>query len=157
MADQIRIAGLREFQRALKRMDSDLPKALRLAMNEAAQIVVDEAKPKVPRRTGRAAASIRVASTRTAARVREGGARVPYMPWLDFGGTVGRGRKAAVRVGRGHHRTADQQARAGSVKRPYYSDGRYIWRAVGVRRDDITAVLQKALVSVAEQAGLKVS
>lgn len=135
MAEPIRIEGLREFQRGLRKMDKDLPKALRIALNEAAQIVVDEARPKVPRRTGRAAASIRVASTRTAARVREGGGRVPYMPWLDFGGRTGRNR---------------------SVVRPFYRQGRYVWRAVGARRDDITAAMEKALVGVAQSAGLEV-
>ncbi|WP_307962251.1 hypothetical protein [Salinispora arenicola] len=55
-------------------------------MNDAAQVVVDWARPRVSRRSGRAARSLRVASTGKAVRVRAGGARVPYYPWLDFGG-----------------------------------------------------------------------
>src|SRR5689334_15341087 len=83
--EPIKITGLAEFNRALRRMSTDLPKALRQAQNEAAGIVVDWARPRVPVRSGRAARSVRASSTRTAARVTGGGARVPYYPWLDFG------------------------------------------------------------------------
>jgi hypothetical protein len=67
----------------------------------------------VPRRTGRAGGTIKAASTRTEARVSEGGARAPYMPWLDFGGRVGR---------------------KNSVKRPFLKEGRYIWKSFGAHR-----------------------
>ena len=135
MPEAIRIDGLREFRRALKTMDSGLPRTMRLALNSAADIVVGEAKPRVPRRTGRAAGSIRAASTQRAARVRGGGARVPYFAWLDFGGRTGRNR---------------------SVRRAFYKEGRYVWKAFGVRRADITATLEKALVGLATSAGLEV-
>ena len=39
----VRITGLAEFSRNLKKLDSDLPKALRVAMNDAANVVVDAA------------------------------------------------------------------------------------------------------------------
>lgn len=139
MPNAIRIDGLAQFSRSLKKLDSDLPKSLRLALNEAAQLVIDDARPKVPRLTGRARASIKVASTRTAVRVRAGGPRAPYFAWLDWGGRVGRKR---------------------SIHRPFIKDeGRYLYKSYfGLKKSgDFERVLSRALVGVAKQAGLEVT
>lgn len=135
MPELIKVEGLREFRAGLRQLDAGLPKGLRVAANRAAQLVVDEAKPRVPRRSGRAAGTIRAASTQTAARVRAGGKRVPYYPWLDFGGRVGPG---------------------GSVRRPFLKSGRYIWAAFAGNRDRIQAELATALADVARDAGVQV-
>lgn len=134
----IKIDGLAQFSRNLKKIDSELPKALRIAMNEAADVVVQAARPKVPKRTGRAARSIRVASTRTAVRVRAGGRRAPYYSWLDFGGRVGRRR---------------------SVIRPFLKEGRYLYKEYFDLRDsgELRQVLERALLNVVEQAGIEVT
>lgn len=132
----VEVEGLRDFLKRLKQVDSNLPKAVRLAMNDAVQIVIDEAKPRIPRRTGRAAASVRAASTRTSSRIRAGGARAPYFPWLDWGGRVGRKR---------------------SVRRTYIPvTGRYLYRAYFKKRDDgsFEAALEDALQKVARDAGI---
>lgn len=133
MAEVIRIEGLKEFRRDLRRLDKSLPKGIRVAGNEAAQIVVKAAKPRIPRRTGRAAGSVRVASTGTAARVSGGGARVPYYPWLDFGGRVGR-----------RHQT----------KRPFLKEGRYIWRAFADHRGEVERKMRDELAKLARDSGL---
>jgi len=135
MADAIRIDGLAEFSRNLKKLDSDLPKALRVALNEAADVVVAYARPLVPRRTGRAQASIKARSTRTEVRVQGGSARAPYYPWLDFGGRVGRNR---------------------SVQRTFMKEGRYIYKGYFAKRAEFEEVLTRALVDVARQAGIEV-
>lgn len=137
MTDAIKIDGLAQFSRDLKKLDSDLPKALRVALNSAAGLVVDQARPGIPKRSGKAARSVRAKSTRTAARVAGGGARVPYYPWLDFGGRVGKGR---------------------SVVRPFKKDGRYIYHAYfGLKRTgEFQEVLTGALLDVARQAGIGV-
>ena len=137
MADAIKVDGLAQFSRNLKKLDADLPKALRIALNEAADVVVGDAKSRVPRRTGRAQASIKAQSTRTAVRVKAGGARVPYFAWLDFGGRVGRKR---------------------SVKRAFLKEGRYLYAAYFDKRDsgELQTVLTKALLDVVRQAGLEV-
>lgn len=133
MAQVIRVEGLKEFRRNLRQLDRNLPKGLRHAGNEAAQIVVATAKPRVPRLTGRAAGSIKAASTATAARVQGGSKRVPYYGFLDFGG----------RVGRRH-----------SVKRPFLKEGRYIWAAFAARRTEVQRKLRDELYALAERAGL---
>jgi len=149
----IRIEGLAQFSRALRKLDNDLPKLLRLAMNDAAAVVVDYGQARMPRRTGRAVSTIKARSTRTSVRVVEGGPKAPYVPWLDFGGTVGRGRRR-IRTGRGIRGAARF---AGSVKRPYYNEGRYLYPALHDKRDEIQAALENALTGVATAAGLELS
>lgn len=138
MAEAIKVEGLRELQRSLKQLSADLPKVLRIALNQAAEIVVSDARPKVPQRSGRAAATVKARSTRTEVRVSGGGNRAPYYPWLDFGGKVGRKR---------------------SVRRAFLPDGRYIYAAYGRKRDsgEFADVLSRALVDVAAQAGMTVT
>lgn len=133
LIDAVRVEGLAQLNRSLKALGSDMPKALRLAANEAASIVVEAARADVPRRSGRAAASIRASSTRTAARVTSGGKRAPYFPWLDYGGRVGR-RKAS--------------------RRPFISDGRYVYPAYREHREEFEQVLSDALARVIHDAGL---
>lgn len=134
MPDPIRIDGLAQFSRNLKKLDADLPKAVRIALNEAADVIVGYAKPKVPRRSGKAQASIKARSTRTAVRVQGGSSRVPYYPWLDFGGRVGRKK---------------------SVKRAFLKEGRYIFAAYFDHGDEFGEVLSRSLVDVVRQAGFE--
>jgi hypothetical protein len=135
MTEPIVVEGLKEFSRALRKLDNDLPKALRLAHNEAAQLIVDYARPRVPRKTGRAAGTIKAKSTRTASRVSEGSKAVPYVPWLDFGGRVGPKR---------------------SVKRPFVKEGRFLYKALGATHDEFSQLLTEKLVEVARSAGMEV-
>lgn len=134
-SDAIKIEGLAEFSRNLRKLGSDLPKGLRLAANESANIVVDAAKPEVPKLTGGAAGTLKAKSTRTEARVQGGSNARPYYPWLDFGGSVG------IR---------------NSVKRPFLKEGRYIYPAFKQNKDSVHKTLLEQLVKVAESAGLPV-
>jgi hypothetical protein len=136
MQPTIAVTGLRELARSLKKVDGEAAKQLRVVFNEAADLVVSTARPRIPRRTGRAAGSLKTRSTRTAVRVAFGGPRAPWYPWLDFGGRTGR-RK--------------------SVVRPFLTRGRYIFPAYDERRDDILAAMQEGIERVARDAGLEVS
>lgn len=136
MADPIKITGLAEFNRNLRKMSSELPKELRLVLNESADVVVDWARPKIPTVSGAARATLKAKSTRTEARVQGGSTRVPYYPWLDFGGKVGRNR---------------------SVARPFYSDGRYIYAGLHATREDIVSVMTDGVVRLVRSAGLEVT
>lgn len=133
--DPIRVTGLKEFNRALRKLDQDLPKATRKALNEAADVVADWARPRVPVRTGRAQRSVRASSTRTQARVTGGGARVPWYPWLDFGGRVGRRR---------------------AVHRAFLPGGRFIYAGYEATKEQAYDAMVRALTEVAEGAGLAV-
>lgn len=133
--EPIKVTGLAEFNRNLRKLDSELPKVLRLAHNEAAQLIVDYARPRVPRKSGRAAGTIKAKSTRTETRVSGGSKRVSYYPWLDFGGRVGPKR---------------------SVRRPFIKQGRYLYPALGANYDEFTALLERKLIDVARQVGVEV-
>lgn len=135
--DALRIEGLKEFNKALKDVDKNLPKAVRLALNEAADMVVDTAQSKVPRRSGRARKSLKAKSTRTLVRVGGGGGKAVYYGWLDFGGRVGKSK---------------------SVRRPFKKKGRYLYPSYFKHRDsgDIQRKMLDALTDVARKAGMDV-
>lgn len=137
MVEPIRIQGLAEFMRGVKRVDRDLGKAFRVAANNAASSVVDDAKSSVPSgppKGGHSSSSIKARSTQTQVRVSAGSKRFPYYAWLDFGGRVGR-RK--------------------SVVRPYRRSGRYLWASFSRNRPQLERGLAGALTDIARQAGLE--
>lgn len=136
MIEKVGVQGLSQFSRSLKKLDADAPKALRIALNGASDYLIGEARPLIPSRTGAARASLKAASTRTAVRISEGGAKAPYMPWLDYGGRTGPAR---------------------SVVRPFISEGRYLYPTLRKGREEFTSIMERALVSVAQGAGLEVS
>lgn len=136
MAEAVSIDGYAQFVKSLKRLDADAPKMNRQAMNAAAEIVLGYARPRVPRRTGRAASTLKAKSTQTAVRVQAGGSKAPWYPWLDFGGRVGRKK---------------------SVKRPFIGEGRYIYPALSAKRQEFEAAIAGALVDTARSAGLEVN
>jgi HK97 gp10 family phage protein len=136
LVDPIPVEGLRDLVRRLRAVDANLPKAMRLAANEAAAVVVDEAQLRTPRRSGKAQKSIKAKSTRTAARVTSGGNQAPYMPWLDFGGTVGKNDTA---------------------RRPFIPDGRYVYPAFRTKRQEVEDTYRAALDRIIDEAGLEAS
>lgn len=134
--DAIKIQGLTKLNRSLRDLSKDAPKQLRIVGNEAAEVVVDDARPDVPSDSGRAARTVRVASTRTAAQVKGGGARAPYYPWLDFGGKVGVNR---------------------SISREFIKRGRYIYPSYVDNKDVIADRLETGLTDLIRDSGLEPS
>lgn len=137
MTDAIGVKGLHEFAKAVRKIDPELAKEIRVVLNNAADTIVDRAAVMVPRRSGKAADSIKAKSTRKLSRVAGGSARAPYYPWLDFGG----------RVGRGH-----------SVERQFRKRGRYIYIQYFRARDsgEFQQIMSDGLLAVARRAGLEV-
>jgi hypothetical protein len=87
--DPIKITGLSEVQRNLRKLSSDaldLNKTEFLETNKrVAEIIINESKKYVPFRSGALAAAIRNASTKKSAKVRAGSAAVPYAGPIHFG------------------------------------------------------------------------
>ena len=87
--DPIKITGLSEVQRNLRKLSTDaldLNKTEFLETNkQVAEIVINETKKYVPILTGALAAAIRNASTKKSAKVRAGNAAVPYAGPIHFG------------------------------------------------------------------------
>lgn len=130
--DRITVSGIREFRAALRDVNAELPRRVRLVLNEGADVIVTDARHRVERRTGRAAASYRAQSTQTSARIAIGGRKAPHAPWLDFGGRVGPG---------------------GSVRRPFIHAGRYVFPALARHKSEILQRLADAVGELAREAG----
>lgn len=132
----VRVEGLRAFTRSLKDVDRELPKAVRLANNRIVQIIVDGVQPEIPVRSGRTRATVKAKSTRTAARISAGSKRSPQYGWLDFGGKTGIN---------------------GSVVRPFFKKGRYIYPTYEANQDRVVEVMVEEYSAIARDAGLEVS
>lgn len=85
---QIYVTGLRELRRDLGRVEPELRRGFNQELKTVADIVVRDAKSRVPVRTGRARDSIRSVSGGNTIYIKAGKARVPYYGWLDFGGVL---------------------------------------------------------------------
>src|SRR5687768_78716 len=128
----IKVDGLRQLSRALRELDKDAPKQLRIIQNDAAGLVATRAKPRVARQSGRAQRSIKASSTRTLARVKGGGPKQPYYPWLEFGGRVGKNR---------------------SIQRKFIKSGRYIYPAYAGSRAHVQAKLTAGMTKLVTPFG----
>lgn len=134
--DPIKIQGLVTFQKALRTMDGESQKQLRVVFNKAADLIVREAPHGMPRKTGRAAGSIRARSGQREAVVLAGGSKAPHYPWLDFGGNVG------IRK---------------SVKRTFRKEGRYLYPTYSRNSSTVQRILEDGLHDLVTSAGLEVS
>lgn len=130
----IHIEGLVELQKALRKADSDLPKRLRLANKAAAEVVAQEARRRTPVRTGKAQRSIASRAEQRGASVKGGGARVPYFPWLEFGGRVGRNK---------------------AVVRPFIKGGRIIYPALAAKGGEAVDKYATEIDALLRDAGLR--
>lgn len=130
---RVDVDGLKDLRKALRDIDKGFARELGQAGKRAAEIVADEARPKLPVRSGRARASVRATAGRGGSVV-AGGARAPYVPWLTFGGNVGRD---------------------GSVQRPVIRGGRYFYPALKARRGDVVETFEQSVEQLIEKAGLK--
>lgn len=133
---RITIDGIKELQASLKEVDGELQKQLRVVFNEAAQMVVDTAQAQIPKKSGKAARSVKAQSQQRKVIVKAGGKRVPYYGWLDFGGAVGRNK---------------------SIKRAFLKDGRYIYPAYYKNRDEILKHIEEGLTDLVKKAGLDIN
>lgn len=137
LVEPIRITGLRDLQRALKQADGESQKRLRVVLNKAADIVVDDAAQLVPRgASGAARASLKARSGQREAIAVGGSRKALYYPWLDFGGRVGKKR---------------------SVERKFIKSGRYLYPAWSDNRKKVLDLLADEIVEVAKSVGLEVT
>jgi hypothetical protein len=132
---KISVGGLSDLSRSLRKIDAEGPKQLRLAFNEAADLLVQYTAPKIPVVSGKAKRSLKAKSTRTSARVSFGGKNARYVPWLDFGG---------------EGRIAGRPA-----KREFITEGRYVYPTLRQIRPKIEAALQAGIEQVVRNVGLE--
>lgn len=87
-SDRIDVRGLAEFQRALRDVDRDLPKQLRVVNLKAAELVASDARGRAEAAggaLGKAAPSIKAVAQQRSAGVRIGGSRYPFAMGGEFG------------------------------------------------------------------------
>lgn len=109
--DVFDVAQLSELRTALRDVSDEVADVVASLMEDIAKGVASDARSRVPHRTGRAQASYRARGMSI-----EFGDGVPYVPWLEFGGKVGR---------------------KDSVKRPYNRKGRYVYPAIADNAADV--------------------
>lgn len=132
---KIEVGGLAQLSRALKKIDAEAPKGLRMAFNTAADLLVEHVAPKIPVVSGRAKRSLKSRSTRTSARVSVGGKNARYFPWLDFGG--------------------EGRVKGRPSKRPFIREGRYVYPTLREIRPKIEQALADGISAVVSGAGLE--
>jgi Bacteriophage HK97-gp10, putative tail-component len=138
----VKVTGLRELRTALKKVGAEAPAAMKTEMKTIAGKVVGKIVSKVPQKTGKAAGSIKARGTTTGAGIAFGGTAAPYYPWLDFGGTVGKGHKPGV-------------SGSGSIRRNFIKQGRYVYPTLMDEQTAIKHDLDEALGRLASQAGFE--
>lgn len=81
------VEGLKELQKQIRDLgDAELRKQLREANKSVAQMVVDQALPNVPVRSGKLRASLKASATQTSAYGKAGSSvRVPYAAAIHWG------------------------------------------------------------------------
>ena len=85
MADAVRIEGLADLRRDLRRAEPQVRREVTRALKEGATVVAAAASPLAPRRSGTLAASYRAGASGNSAFVRS---RVPYAGVVEFGGVI---------------------------------------------------------------------
>lgn len=167
MAIKMKLTGVAEYLTALRKVAPEAKKELSTDLKAIGKMVVTDAQGEMSfkRPTGRArrAYKVKVVTRRgfEGVEISEGGTVAPYLPWLDFGGSVGRGRKSTARVslhGGGRVTVKRVGSRGtGSVVRPYIKEGRYLYPAYYRRYDDMVAATFEAVNRACHSAGLAVT
>lgn len=137
------VTGLRELNAALKALDADAQKAMSAALKEIAEGVASDVRSLVPRRSGRLAASYKPRGSAKGAAIAFGGSSAPYAPWIEFGGSVGKG----------HDRRAPH---SGATKRAIVKGGRYLYPAIGDNMEDVAEKVAEAIDAIVSAYGMKV-
>lgn len=144
---KVEVKGVNELVRAFKKVDSDVPVGLRKEMLSIATEVTGAIQQKVPWKTGRASGSVRPRASQRGAGIAFGGNAAPYFPWLDFGGTTGKGHRPGQRY-------------SGSVVRPWLGnptgEGRYVYPTIRDKGEDIERAAEDAVVNAAKRAQFEV-
>lgn len=131
---KVEIRGLRELAAAFKQVDTALPGKLKANLLGVAENVASKARGKVPRRSGGAAGSIRAKASTRGGSIAFGGSAAEYMPWLNFGGRVGRNN---------------------SIVRERVEPDRYIYTTIGAAKDETEDAVEKAIRDAAREANFE--
>lgn len=139
MADPaVKVEGLKELRRSLGQIDKTLQKNLRGRLKGIGDKVAANARGRMPKRTGRAAGSVKAGVSGNNAYVQTGKASVPYAAWLDWGGVL-----------------KPTGARRNTISRPRIKGGRYLYPAIERMQPQTQREALEAFNETARELGLK--
>jgi hypothetical protein len=139
MADdfKVNVEGLAKLNKAFKQVDVELPKKLKVKFRAISENMAAEVRGKIPHQSGNAAASVKARATTRGAQLVYAGTKAPYLPWLNFGGTTGRGH---------------QKGGGGAIKRDIVKPDRYVYSTVIARMPSTAEAAIRAIDEVARDA-----
>jgi hypothetical protein len=148
---KIEIRNLPAWRRAIISVGDDFKVELKAEFLKIAETIASKVQAKVPRGpTGRAAGSVKARATAGGASIVRGGQAAPYFPWLDFGGTTGRGHQDHV-AGSG----AIQRTVAGSPWNPP-GPGLYVYPTLEEEYPATERAVDELMTKVGRDAGFEV-
>ena len=136
--DAVHVEGLKELRRALGQIDPVLQKNLRSRFKVIGDKVAALARRLMPKRSGRAASSVKSGVSGNVAYVQGGRKTVPYYGYLDFGGTL-----------------KPTGKRRGTQERRRIPGGRYLYPAIERMRPQTMREAAEAFDETARELGLK--
>jgi len=143
VAAEIRVTGVRELGTAFKKVDREFGKALQRRFKGLASQLVSTISGRIP---GSAGSALRPQATQRGFGIAFPGGEaqgpMDFYPWLDFGGSTGKGHQVGVPW-------------SGSVKREQVPGGRYIYPTIADNREEIGDQAAEALQDVARDAGFE--
>lgn len=139
---EVEIDGLREFRRALKKVDKDLPKEMRATMRRmVADPIAAKIKTKVPVGPGKGGHwrdAIRGGATQRNAYIQWGKAKIPYAGWMEFGGQL----------------PSKRSGKRARYMRPRADNGRWVYPTIEANREFAADAARKALDQTMSRARL---
>jgi len=136
---KVRVSGMAETQRSLKKLDPELSKAFRKEFLTIGKKIAADAKTEVPSVSGKARGSIRAGMKGQTPYVAGGKASVPYYGWLDFGSRTPKS---------GQPRSVGPWKGSGSGPKR----GRFIYKAIDKNRAVIKAGAKEAFDKAKRQS-----
>jgi len=132
----IEVTGVQIIQRRLRKMDDGTVQELKRVYHYSANLVAKNALPRIPRRTGNLASTLRVQATRYGGFVKLGGRRTaPYAGPIHFGWP---------------NRPDLRKDWYGGPIRP----NPFLYAALDARREAVNDAFYSGIMKVARQAGL---
>lgn len=131
---KVEVRGIRELSTAFRKLDGELPRALKSRFLKVAENVTDEAKSRTPKVSGAAQSSIKPKGSARGAAISFGGTKAEYFPWLNFGGRVGRNK---------------------SIERDRMTPDRYIYTSIADKKEETEAAVDDAIRDTARDAGFE--
>lgn len=133
---RIEVQGVKVIQKRLRQMDDGTVAELKRVYFYSADLVAKNALPRIPRRTGRLASTLRVTATKRGGYVRMGGKRTaPYAGPIHFGWP---------------NRPNLAKDWYGGPIRP----NPFLYAALDARRDEVEDAFYRGVMRVARKAGL---